>query len=113
MYMLTFSEHLIDQELLLAETEELQENILRKVLDALDTKSKTHLSKHIKTAQTSKDPKELERLSGHEHFGVRIHVARNPNTSRETLKKLASDSSEYRSVQKQAKERLDAEPQPA
>ena len=105
--MLSYSNFIIDQELLLAEDEYILEGILGKVLDKMKD-FRGSVEQDINKAKTTKNPKELGRLGSHSHFGVRLQVARRKETPLEVLKKFVNDTSEYKSVQHHANNTLKA-----
>lgn len=107
--MLNFSDYIIDEKLLNS-PEELHENIIKDVIKKFTDANKLDIEAAMKRAKESRDAQHLDKLSEHPHFGVRLTVAQNKHTPKETLKRLSDkgNSSEYRSVQNAASERLKA-----
>lgn len=99
----------LDLELCFAESEELQEGIIKKYLSKLSGEKKESLEKII---DQLKDPnlstKLVTKLSMHSDPGVRSIAVSHPNIDKETLKKIASDDAktEWKSVVKNAKANL-------
>lgn len=103
--MLSFQEYQIDEELLNL-PEHLQENFIQTLLNKLEDHKKKEIQNHIKKVNNSTNPDELEHYSDHPHFAVRLAVAKNKHTNKNTLNKLKSGHSEYKSVSQTAENQL-------
>lgn len=100
--MLNFSEYLIDQALLNAETEEIEEGILDSIRNTLSDTQKRNVDKARQRASHSTDPDEISKLLKHPSLEIQLTAAGNVHAPAKALQDIIDSKEVYKSVQKRA-----------
>lgn len=100
--MLKFSEYLIDQALLNAETEEIEEGILDSIRSRLSDSQNRKVDKARQRASRSTDPDEISKLLKHPNLEIQLTAAGNIHAPAKALRAIIDSKEVYKSVQNRA-----------